>query len=147
MHKKKEDFSYGIVPIYQENKYFYVFILLNRGGYWSFPKGHPDEGETHIETAKRELREETNLEVSEILSKPSLKETYTFKQNHELIHKHVEYYIAFVKNPKEFQVDLKEVMEGKWVEINQAPMFLTFEEAKKICREAAQFLQGGKKHE
>lgn len=144
MNRKKEDFSCGIVPIHKEGKYFYIFILRHKGGYWSFPKGHPNDGESPIETATRELFEETNLVVDEVMFDHPLEETYTFKQNHEMIYKTVHYYVASVKNPHEISIDLEEAIEGKWVEINQAPMFLSFEEAKKICREVSQLLQGGK---
>ena len=33
---------------------------------WDFPKGHLDEGETHIEAAIRELEEETTLSLKDI---------------------------------------------------------------------------------
>jgi ADP-ribose pyrophosphatase YjhB (NUDIX family) len=39
-------------------------ILLVKGkitGKWSFPKGHPKEGETEVECAAREIYEETGL--------------------------------------------------------------------------------------
>jgi 8-oxo-dGTP pyrophosphatase MutT (NUDIX family) len=47
-----------------------IFISINRkllvvkgkhSGKWSFPKGHPNEGETSFECAKRETEEETGL--------------------------------------------------------------------------------------
>ena len=31
------------------------------GGHWDFPKGHIDDGETEIQTALRELEEETGI--------------------------------------------------------------------------------------
>ena len=38
--------------------------------YWSFPKGHQEEGETDIETALRETREEVGLDVEVINNTP-----------------------------------------------------------------------------
>mgnify|MGYP004419555925 CR=1 FL=1 len=41
-------------------------ILLIRhikSGYWSFPKGHVEGNETEAETAIREIKEETNIDV------------------------------------------------------------------------------------
>ena len=43
-----------------------VEILLIKhanGGHWSFPKGHVEEGETEVETATREIFEETGISV------------------------------------------------------------------------------------
>ncbi len=31
-------------------------------GYWDFPKGHSEDGETEIKTLRREIKEETGLE-------------------------------------------------------------------------------------
>ena len=33
------------------------------GGHWSFPKGHVEPGETETETAIREIKEETGIDV------------------------------------------------------------------------------------
>ena len=55
-------------------------ILLVRhikSGYWSFPKGHVEEGETEEETARREIKEETGLDV---LLDTGFRETVTFPQ-------------------------------------------------------------------
>ncbi|NUN11813.1 NUDIX domain-containing protein, partial [Candidatus Micrarchaeota archaeon] len=34
---------------------------------WTFPKGHVDEGETHLETAERECKEETGLKTIKLV--------------------------------------------------------------------------------
>lgn len=43
-----------------------IEILLIKhinSGHWSFPKGHVENGETEMETAKREIMEETSIDV------------------------------------------------------------------------------------
>ena len=41
------------------------FLLLrNRRGFWGFPQGHKEKGETEIETLKREVAEETGIAES-----------------------------------------------------------------------------------
>ena len=41
-----------------------ILLLKHRcGGHWSFPKGHMEAGETEMETALLEIREETGLRV------------------------------------------------------------------------------------
>jgi 8-oxo-dGTP diphosphatase len=40
-----------------------VLLLLNERGEWDLPGGRPDEGEDHRAALKREVREESGLEV------------------------------------------------------------------------------------
>lgn len=138
------DYSFGIVPIKVcPDEKFEVLMIKHAGGHWGFPKGHPEKGECPLETAIRELCEETSLLIDRsLLSKQELTEQYTFKSGDDVILKTVKYFIAKVKNPHEMKLDRREVVEGKWVDVNEAPMYLTFEEAKRVCRETAQILQG-----
>jgi ADP-ribose pyrophosphatase len=39
----------------------YYVVVQQKAGNYSFPKGHMEEGETEIETARREISEETGL--------------------------------------------------------------------------------------
>ena len=41
----------------------YLLVQGRRSGKWSFPKGHPEVGETSLECAIRELHEETGLDA------------------------------------------------------------------------------------
>ena len=57
-----------IVVYKKENKKIFYLILKRckhwRG--WEFPKGGIDKNETEIDTAKREVKEETNLKIKNI---------------------------------------------------------------------------------
>src|SRR3989338_8242137 len=138
----EQDQSFGIVPVYKQGKEILVFILRHLSGYWGFPKGHPNEGETPLETATRELFEESGLHVDQVLSTKMLQEKYSFRVEGKTIHKTVQYFIASVTVKDEVVIDMKEAREGKWVDINAAPMHLTFKEAQRICRESCQILSG-----
>ncbi len=139
-----DDLSYGIVPVNQVGDQIEVFILKHLSGHWGFPKGHPNNEENPLDAASRELFEETHLEVDRLLSDQILEENYSFRQNGMLIRKKVCYYIASVKDPLNVIIGSEEASEGKWVLIDEAPMHLTFEEAKRICRSASQHLRGKK---
>lgn len=54
------EYSAGAIIKNNEGKYL---IVQGREGSWLFPKGHIEKEETLQETAKREVREETNLEI------------------------------------------------------------------------------------
>lgn len=46
-----------------------VLLIQGKNHFYGFPKGHIEEGETEYETMKRELLEETNVDLSKIKHK------------------------------------------------------------------------------
>ena len=44
-----------------------VLLVKHNAGHWDFPKGHVEANETEVDTAIREVKEETNIliEVNE----------------------------------------------------------------------------------
>ena len=41
-----------------------VLLQKENKGHWGMPKGHVEDGETEVETAIREVKEETNLDIT-----------------------------------------------------------------------------------
>lgn len=70
------------------------YLLIESQGTWSFPKGKMELGETEIETARREVFEETGLKEIEFI--PFFREVveYSFKRGGKTIDKLVVYYLA-----------------------------------------------------
>ena len=113
-------------------------ILLVRSiksGHWSFPKGHVEEGETEEETARREIKEETGLDV---LLDTGFRETVTFspKRNTK---KTVVYFVGMATS-HEAVPQQEEISELKWHEIGQAIGMLTYENDKMIVSKAKAFI-------
>ena len=52
-----------------------LLIKHINSGHWSFPKGHMEDGETEIETAIREIKEETSVNV---MIDPTFRETVSY---------------------------------------------------------------------
>ena len=136
----KKDRSFGFIPLHKKEDGVYVFVIQHRSGYWGFPKGHPEEGETPIESAKRELKEETNLEVDSLFCEETLEENYSFRYKGSLIQKRNTFYLGWVKEANDVSLDREELLDGKWVNINEALQVLTYQEGKNLCREAAKLL-------
>ncbi len=59
MNNLKKEKSCGCIIIEKDK----VLLIQQTQGHWGFPKGHIEIGETEIETAIREVKEETNLDV------------------------------------------------------------------------------------
>ena len=56
----KNEKACGAVIKNEEGK---ILLIFQQNGFWGFPKGHVEEGETEPETAVREVFEETGLWV------------------------------------------------------------------------------------
>lgn len=132
--------SFGIVPLREFQGVWEVLLVLHVGGrHWAFPKGRANPGETALESAKRELQEETGLEVEKILQEQPLVEKYTFYRNKKKIVKVVHYFPAVVQGVLRLQAE--EIREAKWVALSSAPAFLTFDESKNMCVQLIKDLQ------
>lgn len=87
--------------------------------FWSFPKGYQENGETDIETAIRETKEETNLDVK-IIDDESITTGH-------LIHGGTAYkeILLFIAKPLngEIKIQEDEVEKAKWVKINEASKY------------------------
>ena len=96
-----------------------------RDGYvWSLPKGTPEEGETREETALREVREESGLEVRILSYFDAI--SYSFVRTGERIEKTVHYYIMEAIGGSFDQYD-KEFDALRWVRMDEAVRLLDFQ--------------------
>jgi len=138
MHRVEEE-SFGIIPLIQEKGLWKVLLILHQGGrHWAFPKGHGNEGESAEESAKRELKEETGLEVEKFLKETPLMEQYQFHRKQEIVIKTVRYFPAIVKG--ELKLQEEEIKDAKWVPLKEAAQHLTFKEARSMCTELIKIL-------
>ncbi len=133
------EYSCGVIPLKKKTGKWFVFFVQLHAGHWGFPKGHPEEGESHIVTAQRELLEETGLTIHKILSETPLDEKYIFSFKGELINKTVHYFIAEVHG--EPLIQKEELADGKWVELSDAKDVATFKETKRLCDLLGQVLK------
>ncbi len=132
--------SFGIIPLSKENDFWRVFLILHKGArHWGFPKGHSNPGEKGLETAQRELTEETGLRVTAVLRENPFVEHYTFRRRGEVIYKKVNYFPALVVGEPILQPE--EIAEGKWCPLHEAEKTLTFHEARQICREVTNYVE------
>ena len=56
--------SCGAVVYCQKGNEIMYLLACERSGYWVFPKGHMEAGESEHDTALREVKEETGLDVA-----------------------------------------------------------------------------------
>lgn len=88
-------------------------------GRWTFPKGHRDLGETLIETAIREIKEETGL-VNLHYVAPVGKTSFRFRKEGQLIEKSVQFFLfEAAPDAKEILTGEEEIWEAIWVPVDQ----------------------------
>ena len=115
-----------------------MFLLLkHNGGHWAFPKGHVENDETEVETAIREIKEETNLDV-EVDTKFRYVVNYSPKPE---VTKDVVYFLAEMKGGLA-RPQLIEIQKLKWVTALEALDIITFENDKKVFLRAMDYLKG-----
>lgn len=128
----------------KKGKIFYLLIQY-ASGHWEFPRGLIEKGEKMIETAKREIYEETKIKDVKFI--PHFKKgiKFFFKLKGKTIMKIVTFFLAETKREK-----VKLSFEHKdfvWLPFKEALKKLTFENSKEVLKEADKFLKSyyGKK--
>ena len=100
---------------------------------WALPKGTPEEGESRVETALREVKEESGLDV---VSGPSVGETrYSFGRDGFIYEKVVSFYLMSAVGGDTGLHD-EEFDLVEWVPVEQAIEQLTFKNESRIVEKA-----------
>ncbi|MBU7017244.1 MAG: NUDIX domain-containing protein [Theionarchaea archaeon] len=111
------------------------FLLLHyEAGHWDFPKGNREKGETKLETARREIEEETGLTDLEFTDFEE-EISYFYRREGKTIYKTVTYFLA-----RSFSKKITISWEHKgyeWLTYEKALDRITFQNAREIL-EAAQ---------
>ena len=95
------------------------FLLLrNRRGYWGFPQGHKERGESEIQTLIREVREETGIKALDIHSYIGKINYSFFKGNGMKSDKEVTFYFATTPT-REVKIS-NEHADFRWVTLSDA---------------------------
>jgi 8-oxo-dGTP pyrophosphatase MutT (NUDIX family) len=117
------------------------FLLVQHlAGHWSFPKGHPDPRETPLDTARRELAEETGITALRLIPSPAFEEKYIFtKRSGKTVVKHVTFYLGQVRDPA-VTPQPEEIAATAWLNYKSARNRLTFEEGKRLLDEVLTYL-------
>lgn len=138
-----KEYSYGIIPVLKEDDKCKILLILQRNGYWGFPKGHAEKNESEIEAAKRETCEEAGICECEILQDVYFDENYVFNIHGNVVHKTVRYFIGFV-NKAEVKIQVSEIKRYRWCSFNDARRFIKFknminllDKVEKLLKEAS----------
>ena len=125
MNEEKKEKSCGCIII----KNGKVLLIQQTEGHWGFPKGHMELGETEIETAKREVKEETNIDVEINKDKRYVLEYTTDKG----IFKEVVLFIAKKINGDE-RYQVSEIKTMEWLTYKDAIDRITYDNTRELLK-------------
>lgn len=108
-----------------------ILVVFQNNGFWGFPKGHMEEGESEAVTAIREVFEETGV-ICELNEKNRFEFSYNIKE--QKIHKVVVLFTARVLDDSRFKKQDSEIADLRWVDKEIVEDLLTFDDWKAVWR-------------
>ena len=132
--------SCGAVVYCQKDNDIKYLLVCEHGGFWVFPKGHMEEGEFEHETALREVKEETGLDVTFV-------DGFRIKDEHDLARegrpntiKQTIYFLAEYQDQK-YVPQESEISKIVLMDYESAMATLQFDSFKQILTQAHSYLK------
>ena len=106
-----------------------VLLIKQNIGFYGFPKGHVEDGETEEETAIREVKEETNLDIT-------INNKYRYEIEYMVNEDTSKKVVFFLASPNTTNIicDDKEIAEATWLAIDDAINKLSYDDLKDILK-------------
>ena len=125
--------SCGFIVYKEENNENYYLIIKSHNGDVGFPKGHMEPGENELQTAIRELKEETGIDVDTI-------HDFRYQIEYSLPRvpdamKQTVYFLGKCASD-DIIIQEAEVASAEFVTYDKAIEKLTFEETKNMLKKA-----------
>ncbi len=128
--------SCGAIVFTEQNGIPLFLLVRERAGHYSFPKGHMEGSETEMQTAQREIREETGLTVDFL---EGFRRVDAFLQRENGRWKEVVYFLARYEGQTPVRQE-GELTGWALLPFEEAIARFQFDSQKRILREAQDFL-------
>ncbi|MFW9929992.1 MAG: bis(5'-nucleosyl)-tetraphosphatase [Candidatus Thorarchaeota archaeon] len=123
-------------------KWEFLLLQHRRGAHWDFPKGRREKGENDLQTAKREIWEETGYAPNSlrILKRLSNVIRYTVHRGTQLLPKEVRLFLVRVTTDMQVRLS-SEHQNYIWLSYEDALNNITHKSSKMILKEAYHWIQ------
>ena len=128
--------SCGAIVYKKEDNILYFLLVYQSNGHYSFPKGHVEALETEEETAIREIKEETNLDVS---IDTNFREVTTYFLEEKGVYKDAVYFLA-LPNTNNLKKQEGEILDCSWNTYDEVLKKLEFDNMKQIFIKAVNYI-------
>ena len=133
----------GIIIFKREGQSIRYLLLHHGGEYWNFPKGRQEKDETEIESALRELQEETGISDIKIIE--GFRDEYDYDFDSEVrsgerkkVYKTAIFFLGEVKDQTVKISD--EHLDFGWFDFDTALKRMFYQEGQNSLKRAKQFL-------
>ena len=134
-----DEISSGAILYYIDNLTITFLLLHYFRGHWDFPKGNKERGENHIDTIRREIKEETGISDVTFIDGFEKEISYNYTRDNRLISKKVLYRLA--RTHSKDVVLSSEHTNFEWDPYEIALKRLTYKKSKEILTEGYKFLK------
>ena len=135
----KHEKSCGAIIFRKVRGKYAVLLIKNRYvDFWSFPKGHVEAGENEYQTAIREVKEETGIDIK-IENGFRMESIYFIGKNKNIEKKVV--YFASITTRAYVEPQREEISAFKWFYEDEFPEEKSFENDRTIFYEALTFIK------
>lgn len=116
------------------NKYLLVKM---KNGNWGFAKGHMEDDEIEEETAIREVKEETNVDIN-ICS--SIREVVSYIPKEDTF-KEVVFFLGFCKGEIDIILEEEEIEESMWCNYEEAQKNITYKVQRDVLEKVNKYIE------
>lgn len=125
----------GVIYQERQGKMWVALIATKEGKVWGLPKGIVERGEKPLETALREVKEESGLQGEPVADLRYIEYWYRDSASKVLYHKFVHYYLLSHTGGDVSEHDW-EVDEAQWFTIEEAIERASYESEKDVLSKA-----------
>ena len=135
----REEISCGAVLYTRVEGEIKYLIIKQRGGHYGFPKGHMEGNETEYETARREVKEEVGITVTDFVEGFRTSDEYILPHK-RCTKKRVILFLAEYTDQR-IVIQKKELFGASLYSYDEAMKLLSFDGSRRMLSEAHEFLK------
>lgn len=128
--------SCGAIVYKKENNELKFLLVHQSNGHYSFPKGHVENNETEVETATREIKEETNIDVN---IDTNFRSVITYLVESKNVMKDSVYFVA-TPTTHNLKNQEGEINECGWYNYDEVMEKLEFDNIKEVFIKANEYI-------